>query len=201
MHQLIGGRVEEKKSFDGEKVATTVILLILTAALFLGLGFQMGKVSIDTDSAVIATTTATALAAEKTAGWETFTYSYDPVGFFSLKYPSDTWAVDTDANFIDTERRLDNRTDARELGPISWASDSATIDQFITSQGLVGNFQDQTLTSGQKVQYAQTSFGPTFLAEQDGRTYQFTISNDTEKYMPEEIQQAEQIIQTLTLQK
>lgn len=89
----------EEKKIDGIKLTTTIILVLVTAALFLGVGFWAGgarNVSSTDDTTATATvsTTTTVSAsststADITANWKT--YTNDTYGF-SLKYPSD-WAV------------------------------------------------------------------------------------------------------------
>lgn len=87
---------EKKKNFDGQKVVLTVILLLLTAGLFLAIGFQMGKTTVETTSTATvtatatgairsATATATTSATNTTANWKT--YTSDRFGF-SFKYPN-----------------------------------------------------------------------------------------------------------------
>jgi len=102
--------MENKKPMvDGNKMFMTVLFIVVTAVLFLGIGFVFGQqageiqqnealsgVSATAQATLSATVSSTSTAASELAGWKT--YTNDKYGF-SFKYPSD-WAV-SEKNFHD----------------------------------------------------------------------------------------------------
>ncbi len=97
------------KQIDGHKIVMTTIFIVVTAVIFLAIGFMAGKNSATSETTALESATATSTVsintsatADATVNWKTYAndkYSY------SIKYPSSGWMpFNNDENAVDSQR-------------------------------------------------------------------------------------------------
>jgi len=182
---------KKTKHVNGVRLITTIILILVTAMVFLGLGFWAGTQQVKNEAvtAVTATVSPTASAvvsgtatADVTANWKT--YTNDTYGF-SFKYPSDWTVLD---NKKDASEDITIKKDSKENptmlvrvwdGKLGFGWESANFDyKAKLENGKLSIIPVGDIGSAVKKQIeAANGVGPTTLDGDDGTT-DFSFGTD-----------------------